>query len=89
MFDGKTAQKGQQRSACGNTHLPKQKMKATLLMKPEGETKKKAKIEWKNLQEVNMGNKRQLYASGYFTPEMAGLAKALLHSVFNREIQCN
>lgn len=55
-------------------------MKATFLMKPEGERKKV---------EANEGNKEQLYASNYFTPEMAGLAKALLPSVFSTEIQCN
>ena len=43
-------------SVHGNTHLPKQKMKATLSMKPEG-GRKKLKVEWKNLQEVNKGNK--------------------------------
>lgn len=84
----KAVQKGHHTSAHGNTHLPKQKMKATLLMKPE-EGRKKVKIEWKNLQEVNKGNKGQLYASSYFTPEMAGLVKALLPGVFNSEIQCN
>lgn len=56
----KAAQKSQHRSAHGNTHLPKQKMKATLLMKSEG-GRKKAKAEWKNLQEVNNENKGQLY----------------------------
>lgn len=74
MFDVKAVQRGQHRSARGNTHLPKQKMKATLLMKPE-RGRKKVKVEWKNLQEVNRENKGQLYATIYFTPEMAGLAK--------------
>lgn len=87
-FDVKATQKGQHMSAHGNTHLPKQKMKATLLMKSEG-GRKKVKAEWKNLQEVNKENKRQLYASSYFTPEMAGQARELLPGVFNIEIQCN
>lgn len=43
-------------SVHGKTHLPKQKKKATLLMKTEGE-RKKVKVEWKNLQEFNKGNK--------------------------------
>jgi len=46
-------------------------------------------VGWKNLQEVTKGNKGQLYATSYFSPEMSGLAKALLPSVFPREIQCN
>lgn len=61
--------------AHGNTHLLKQRMKGSLLMKPEG-GRKKEKVEWKTLQEVNKGNKGHLYASSYLTPEMAGLAKA-------------
>lgn len=47
------------------------------------------KVERKNLQEVNKRNKGQLYVISYFTPEMAGLVKALLPGIFNTEIQGN
>lgn len=39
-FDVNATQKGQHMSVHGNTHLPKQKMEATLLMKSEGGRKK-------------------------------------------------
>lgn len=69
MFDGKTAQKSQQRSACGNTHLPKQKMKATLLIKPEGETKKKKSKD-----------RVEKPARGQHGKQRAALCKQLFHS---------